>query len=254
MSSNRTYLITGANRGLGAAFVAHLLLRPATTVVAAVRDPSHPTSQALASLPKSDGSALVVVKIDAAAENDPQDAIAALQRDHAITSLDVVIANAGLAHSPGRVSELSSAPALEHFAVNSIAPIRLFAASAPLLKASENPVFVALSSLVGSIAEQETLSKMFPPMFSHYGASKAALNWFVRTLHFEEPWLASFVIHPGLVTTDMSAAVKASGVDFKAAGAISPEESVEAMLSVIDAADRETSGQFKKYDGTVLPW
>ncbi|KAK1982253.1 short chain dehydrogenase [Colletotrichum cereale] len=256
MSSGLTYLITGANRGIGHGFVSLLLQRPATTIVAAVRDPSSPSSRALADLPKGEGSRLVLVKLDASVESDPASAIAALQREHGIAALDVVIANAGTSHTSGRVADVDFASALDHFAVNSVAPLVLFRAAAPLLRAGAggNPVFVGMASLMGSNGAAADLARM-PVSFSPYGASKAALSWFVRRLSFEEPWLTAFVFHPGLVETDMATLLAdGAGADVKALGAITVEQSVEGMVATIDRANKESSGTFKNYDGTDLPW
>ncbi|KAH7160982.1 hypothetical protein EDB81DRAFT_866591 [Dactylonectria macrodidyma] len=140
--------------------------------------------------------------------------------EHGIQALDIVIANAGIASKSG------------------------------------NPIFVAISTLIGSIGSMEALAG-FPPTQSPYGGSKAALNWFIRRLHFEEPWLASFVFHPGLVETDLAAGAVASGgssLTLADLGAISVNTSVEGMVRVIDAATREVSGTFKVYDGTGVPW
>uniref|UniRef100_L2FDG6 Aflatoxin biosynthesis ketoreductase nor-1 n=1 Tax=Colletotrichum fructicola (strain Nara gc5) TaxID=1213859 RepID=L2FDG6_COLFN len=245
MSANQTYLITGANRGIGKGFVTALLVRPSTTVIAGVRDPSASSSKALASLPKGASSTLILVKIDSSVDTDPAAAIATLQKDHAITAIDTVIANAGISHTSGPVRETASAPALDHFRVNAIAPLLLFAATAPLLRKSANPVF-------------ESLAKLFPPGvgLSPYGASKATLNWLGKRLSVEEEWVTAFVFHPGLVETDMSAALaEKNGVaDAKSLGAITVETSVGGMVKVIDGATKEVSGKFKNYDGTDLPW
>ncbi|WYZ41242.1 hypothetical protein EsH8_V_000137 [Colletotrichum jinshuiense] len=256
MSSGLTYLITGANRGIGKGYVSLLLQRPSTTIVAGVRDPSHDSSKALTELPKADGSKVILVKIDSAVESDPATAIETIQKDHGITSLDIVIANAGISHSSTRSREIQHESALNHFAINSVAPLILLNAAAPLLKASKtgNPIFVGISSLIGSNGAQEMLAGL-PGFTSPYGASKAALNWFVRRLHFEEPWLTSFVFHPGLVETDMAAGLASkSGVDLKTLGAITVKESIDGMISTIDKATKEISGTFQNYDGTVLPW
>ncbi|GKT44831.1 norsolorinic acid ketoreductase nor1 [Colletotrichum spaethianum] len=256
MSPSLTYLITGANRGIGQGFVSLLLQRPSTTVIAGVRDPSNSSSKALADLPKGEGSKLIVVKIDSSVESDPASAIATLQKEHNITFLDVVIANAGISHSSESVSNVDIKSTLDHFTVNSVAPLILFNAAAPLLKASasKNPIFVAISSLMGSNGAADKVAQI-PVPISPYGASKAALNWFVRRLHFEEPWLTAFVFHPGLVETDMAAQLaETRGFDLKLFGAITVKQSVDGMAAAIDKANRESSGTFKNYDGTDLPW
>lgn len=256
MSSNRTYLITGASRGLGKGFTTVLLQKPSTTVIAAVRDPSKESSQALACLPKAADSKLIIVKLDSAIESDAFNAVTSLQQTHGIESLDVVIANAGINHSGNPVMQTSSAATVEHFSINAIAPMTLLQATAALLKASKSgcPAFVALSTIVGSMGSMEFFAQQ-PKVTSPYGASKAALNWLVRKVHFEEPWLTSFVFHPGVVLTEMTIrAIKEAGVDPKDVGAITVEESVPAMVKIIDSATREISGTFQNYNGTTLPW
>ncbi|KIV91571.1 hypothetical protein PV10_06094 [Exophiala mesophila] len=256
MSSSVTYLVTGANRGIGRGFVAALLQRASSTVIAAVRDPSKESSKALSQLPRASGSQLIVVKLDSAIESDAADAVERLRNEHKITSLDVVIANAGINHSLGRVLENSTEALLDHFYVNSIGPVNLLKATTEQLKSSRNgnPKFIAISTLIGTISGMELLSK-FPAPVSPYGSSKAALNWLLRRVHFEEPWLTTFVFHPGLVMTDMAAeVVEGKDLDLKDIGAISVEESVTGMLKTIDSASRDIGGTFQNYDGTVLPW
>ena len=258
MSSSLTYLITGANRGIGKGLATTYLSRPSTTVIAAVRDPSHATSQALKELPKADGSKLIIVKLDSTVESDAVDAVASLKKDHGIESLDVVIANAGIASGGTSIRKTTAANTALHFSVNTIAPVLLFQATADLLQASKmgNPKFMAISTFIGSIAGIDTLVSLgFPFTSSPYGGSKTALNWFVRRLHFEEPWLTSFVIHPGLVETDMAASLAAStNQKLEDFGAISVETSAAGMSKILDAATRETSGTFQNYDGAVNPW
>ncbi|KAH7403794.1 hypothetical protein BKA64DRAFT_670014 [Cadophora sp. MPI-SDFR-AT-0126] len=256
MSTPKTYLVTGANRGIGKGFVTSFLQRPSTTVIAAVRDPLHPTSKALSALPTAKDSRLILVPLDSSAPTSAKEAVEILKKDYSINHLDVVIANAGVAKGGATVRETSAENITEHVLVNTIGPVLLFQATADLLKASptKQPVFVAISTLVGSMGAMEMLAA-FPPNHSPYGGSKAALNWFIRRLHFEEPWLTSFVMHPGLVETDMAAAVAAPlGMKLKDFGAISVDTSVTGMASVIDAATKEVGGTFKNYDGSALPW
>ncbi|GJC77252.1 short chain dehydrogenase gsfK [Colletotrichum liriopes] len=252
MSSPATYLITGANRGIGRGFVQRILQKPSTTVIAAVRDPSHPTSKALADLPKGPDTKLIVIKLDSAVETDAAAAVGQL-REQGITSLDLVIANAGIAQGGTSVRNTSIANTQKHFNINAIGPLALFQATADLLKASKtgSPKFVAVSTIVGSIGSQEILTN-FPGTSSPYGASKAALNWFIRLLSFEEPWLTSWVFHPGLVETDLTSG---GGMDLKALGAISVETSVADMIKTTWSIEpKDLSGTFRNHDGTVIPW
>lgn len=254
MATTRTYLVTGANRGLGKGLVAQLLQRPSTTVVATVRDPIH-AAPALNELPKADGARLIVVKLDSRDASGAKTAIEQLRSEHNIDHLDVVIANAAINNHPGSVAEISTETMEDHFKVNTVGPIMLFQAVRPLLEASKtgHPVFVPVTSGLGSIAGQDQL-RVLPPAFSHYGATKAALNWFTRRIHFEEPWLISFVIHPGVVETDMMTSIPALVQNADLLGVITVEKSVSNMLIVIDSASLDIGGTFKSHDGVDLPW
>lgn len=252
MSAPSKYLITGANRGIGKGFVQRILQKPSTTVVAAVRDPLHPTSKALHDLPKGPDTKLIIVKLDSAVETDAANAVAHL-RNKGINSLDIVIANAGIAQGGAGVLDTAASNTLKHLNVNVLGPLTLAQATAPLLKASETgtPKFIAISTIMGSIGSQELFSQ-FPKTSSPYGASKACLNWFIRLLSFEEPWLTTIVFHPGLVETDLTAD---SGMDMEALGGISVETSVANMVKTTFSLDhKELSGSFRNHDGTVIPW
>ncbi|EGY22045.1 hypothetical protein VD0002_g9464 [Verticillium dahliae] len=256
MSAPTTFLVTGANRGLGKGFTAKLLERPGVTVIAAARDPASASS--LEQLPKGEGSRLIIVKIDSASDTDAAAAVEQLQSKHGITSLDVVIANAGIAKSGSSVANTTPELLREHVNVNAVGPLTLFQATRPLLQASKtgNPVFLPISTLLGSIGNQEAFEKLgLPPSLSPYGASKATLNWLIKRVHFEEPWLTSFVVHPGLVLTDMGSGAIGPGVDPKDFGAIDVETSINGLVKLIDEATRENSGgKFLLYDGSPLPW
>ncbi|TVY62515.1 Norsolorinic acid ketoreductase nor1 [Fusarium oxysporum f. sp. cubense] len=256
MAAPSTILITGGNRGIGKGFVQIFLARPSLTIIVAVRDPSHPTSKALQELPKGQGSKLIIVKLDSSVPSDAAQAIATIKKEHDISSLDIVIANAGIANNGGRVRDTAADNINKHIQVNTVGPIVLFQATADLLKASKtgSPSFIAISTLIGSINSMELVSG-FPVTHSPYGGSKAALNWFIRRIHFEEPWLISLVFHPGLVETDLAAAaVKGSSLQLSDIGAITVETSVMSMVKAIDKVTKELSGTFLNYDGTPLPW
>lgn len=254
-STPKTYLITGANRGIGKGLAEQLLQRPGLNIIAAVRNPAKAMA-ALSELPKGDGTTLITLKIDSNIDTDAADAVSRLQREYSITSIDVVIANAGISHSNGRVFENTPEALRDHFNINAIAPVVLFQAVSPLLKASKtgNPIFLPISTAISSIGLQPSLSA-FPQAFSPYGGSKTALNWLMTRIHLEEPWLTTWAAHPGLVLTDMSAQFKSSGIDPVTLGAITVETSVAGLLREIDTASREKyGGTFRSYDGNVLPW
>lgn len=252
--SSTTYLITGANRGIGKGLTAALLQRPNTTVIAGVRD-TGASASILNSLPAATGSKVILVKLDSQSETDAQDAVSQLKSEHSITSLDVVIANAGIAQNGSSVAQTTSENLRAHFNTNTIGPVLLFQAVKPLLQASKTgkPVFLAISTMIGSIGSQDALSQL-PRTFSPYGASKAALNWLVKRLHIEESWLTAYVTHPGLVLTDMGSGMFSTTEEAVAMGAITVDVSIEGILKTLDGASREIGGSFQNYDGTTIPW
>ncbi|KAH7241256.1 hypothetical protein BKA59DRAFT_400186 [Fusarium tricinctum] len=256
MNVTQTVLVTGANRGIGRAFTSAYLDRPSTTVIAAVRDTAKESSKSLHSLPKAIGSRLILVKVDSAIHSDAAEAVNKVQTDFEIDSLDVVIANAGISHSGTSILHMSVVSATQHFKINSLGPVTLLQATVPLLRASKlgHPKFVAISSNVGTIGGADSLRDV-PPVLSPCGASKAALNWFIKRLHAEEEWVISFAFHPGLVLTELAQRTFTSaGVSLKGTEAISVEESVQGMIETIDSASQDTSGTFRGYASRVLPW
>jgi hypothetical protein len=73
----------------------------------------------------------------------------------------------------------------------------LFQSTHALLQASAAPRFVAISSGAGSIELIPTI----PIDGGPYGSSKAALNWVVRKIHYENEWLgASLSFLPSLLS------------------------------------------------------
>jgi norsolorinic acid ketoreductase len=136
---------------------------------------------------------LITVKLDSTSTTDAADAVTILKSEHHIDHLDVVIANAGIANYFGPVLTTPVDQFKEHLEVNAVGVLVLFQAVHDLLSASKNPKFVTISSPVGSIGHQE----LIPIPSTAYGASKAALNYLTRKIHFENPNLVVFPLSPG---------------------------------------------------------
>lgn len=170
-------------------------------VIAAVRDPLDKKSTvALSNAICGSNSELIITKIDSLDSNSSSSGISSIAER--IDHLDVVIANAGVLQHYGLVTALPIDMLSYHFAINAAAPISLLQNCLPLLKKSNKnncPKFVVISSSLSSITQVDQLS----PLTRAYGASKAAINYLMRKVHFEEPWLSSLVICPGWTRTDM---------------------------------------------------
>lgn len=141
-------LVTGGNRGLGQGLVKRFLAQwnhvgffPSDPWVLwwrveaeyynrssspQISDPGHPTSQALADLPKGKGSGLIVVKYDAAVEQDAFDIVKQLREKHGVEHLDIVVANAGIVKSYPLVKEVTRAEILGHLEVNVFGVVSLY--------------------------------------------------------------------------------------------------------------------------------
>ncbi|RKK90870.1 hypothetical protein BFJ71_g11227 [Fusarium oxysporum] len=248
--SHATYvLITGCNRGIGRGLFETYIARPDHVVVAAVRDPTAESSKALLHVTKGTNSRCILVKIDSASETDAPDAMSTLKRDHGITKLDLVVANAGISKYFGTAEVTPVKEMMDHFKINSVAPLLLFQATWPLLHAAKAPKFVTISSGAGSLGFMENLKVEN----TAYGSSKAALNFITRRIHFENPDLVAFSINPGWLQTDLgNHAAQSSGLS---AAPVSVQDGVNGIVSVIDGATRNaTSGRFLSWENKELPW
>ncbi|PYH45083.1 SDR family oxidoreductase [Aspergillus saccharolyticus JOP 1030-1] len=236
--SSTIYLITGASRGIGHGLVKLLISRPNCTIIAAVRDPSADTAQALLTLAAGEGSRLIVVKIDAESDTDAHKAIQHLQEKENIDHLDVVVANAGYYDDDYRLEDVPLHKVQRHLDVNTVGLIRLFqAAFKPLGRSpQQQPKFVTISSFLGSIAG--LAEEYFPG--GGYGASKAAANWITRKIHVENERWVSFMVHPGFVKTAMgNAAAKSIGLE----SAFSEvDDCASGIAKLIDGATRDSVG------------
>jgi norsolorinic acid ketoreductase len=192
-----------------------------------VRDPKAALSQELLSLQAGKGSKVILIKIDSAVDSDPQAAITDLQQSYGIKKIDVVIANAGIAEHAAVVAEASPEAIRQHLDVNLIGVITLFQATAVLLQKSSQPKFFVLSSMLGSL----NLIEAIPGPWLAYGITKAALNYTVRKIHFENEWLTAVALSPGFTQTDMGAfAARIFGVE---AAPLPLEVCIEGLIAVV---------------------
>ncbi|KAL7947002.1 hypothetical protein V8C42DRAFT_319390 [Trichoderma barbatum] len=247
-SQKTVILITGANRGIGLQLTKKFVARDNTVVIAAVRNPDNASStQTLLELPCGAESSLVIIKIDSLDISSAASGIASVS--NSIDHLDLVIANAGILKQFGPVSEMDLSEISAHIAVNTTAPIALLQATKPLLQKAANPRFVALSTSIGSITEMED----FPAQLGAYGASKAAINYLMRKVHFEETWLTSMVVDPGWTQTDMGN-TGAQMTNFGEKAPVPLDVSVKGVVEEIDGITKAKSGTFASYNHTGYRW
>ena len=220
------YLVTGANRGIGLAFARHLSER-GDQVLATARHPEK--ARGLAKLSRLE-------QLDVVDEKS----IASLARRIADQPLDVLINNAGIGDAGPRFGHVSIEELEQAFRVNAIGPVAVTQALLPSLRAGQRRTVVNLSSGLASISENESGG------WIAYRASKAALNQLTRTMAGElrKEGFICIAICPGWVKTDMGGH----------GASVSPDDSVAAMLKVVDRLKPSDTGRFLDRRGKQLPW
>jgi len=165
--ADRIALVTGASRGIGAA-IALALAEAGAHIVAVAR-----TVGGLEELDdkiEAAGSSATLVPLDM--KDFAGIARLALALNERYGRLDVLVGNAGMLTTPSPVAHIEPKAWDDIFAVNVTANWHLLRACDALLKASAAGRAVFITS---------GLAWMARPYFSHYAASKAALDELVRT-------------------------------------------------------------------------
>lgn len=232
---SRRVLVTGASRGLGLEFVRQLLAR-GDAVVAACRRPAE--ADALNALAAANPGRLQVLPLELTEAGSRAALLAEVGARWG--AIDVLINNAGVLASGERFGQLDAAHFRTAFETNTLAPLLIAEAAAPLLAKGRAPVAAYLSSVLGSIASTQSF---YTPS---YAVSKAALNMAVRlaAIAMAEHGIRSVALHPGWVKTDMGG----PGAPLEA------PESVAGMLKVIATLPADARGEFIDYRGETLPW
>ncbi len=229
-----TVLITGANRGLGLEFCRQYAEQD-WHVIACSRNPDDAFDlNSLASRHPN----IQLEQLDVSAFEQ----IDALSRKLAGLSIDVLINNAGI-YADNKINGLGHLDYqtwTNSLLINTQAPVKMSEAFLPHIKKSDKKLIVAISSLMGSMADNDSGGSVF------YRSSKAALNAAMKSLAIElkNQSVGVLIFHPGWVKTDMG------GPD----ALINAEQSVAGMRTLIDNFSLDQSGRFVKYDGTPMPW
>ena len=219
-----TYLITGANRGIGLEFARQLKNR-GEDVIATCRT----TSPELNSLS---------VRIETGVDITSGDSIIKLRKKLNDTKIDVLVQNAGIAEF-NSLSKLDPQSIMHQFEVNALSPLCFVQT---MLSHMNNSAKIALiSSRMGSVGDNNSGGSY------GYRMSKVALCMAGKSLSIDlkSKDISVAILHPGLVSTRMTA--------FTSNG-IQPEESVKGLIQRIDELTLENTGTFWHSNGEILPW
>jgi NAD(P)-dependent dehydrogenase (short-subunit alcohol dehydrogenase family) len=219
-----TYLVTGANRGIGYEFCRQLQAR-GETVIAVCRT----ADEALQKLG---------VQVETGIDITSDASVASLHDRLGDTTIDVLINNAGILQRV-TLEQLDFDSIRQQFEVNALGALRVTHALLPHLKAGSKVVL--MTSRMGSIADNTSGGSY------GYRMSKVALSMAGKSLsHDLKPQqIAVAILHPGLVQTRMT--------NFTPGG-ITPEVSVAGLLQRIDELNLDNTGTFWHSNGEVLPW
>jgi NAD(P)-dependent dehydrogenase (short-subunit alcohol dehydrogenase family) len=224
MSEQPVALVSGASRGIGAEIARQLAADHGFLVFAGAREP--------ADVETLDGIEPIELDVTDQATVD-----AARERIEADPGrLDALVNNAGVYGDPIGAADYDLERAHEVLEVNTFGPWRLTQAFLPLLRRSEHPRVVDVSSGAGQLSEMNGGR-------AAYRLSKAALNALTRTLASDERWLKVNTMCPGWVRTDMGGSAAPRSVEAGADTAV--------WLATLPD-DGPTGGFFR--DHKPIPW
>ncbi|MDY6902115.1 MAG: SDR family oxidoreductase [Cyanobacteriota bacterium] len=217
-----TYLVTGANRGIGLEYCRQLKKR-GDNVIAVCRSVSDELKD-------------LEVQTETDVDITSDSSVSQLVKKLDGKTIDVLINNAGIIE---RVSldNLDFDSIRRQFEVNAVGPLRLTQALLNNLKSGSK--IIMMTSRMGSIDDNTSGGSY------GYRMSKVALSMAGKSLSedLKSKNIPVAILHPGLVQTRMTGF---SG--------ITTEESVKGLLARIDELNMENTGTFWHSNGEILPW
>jgi len=228
-------LITGANRGVGLALVTQCVDR-GDRAFAGCRSPEK--AKELNALASKHPGQITILKLDVT--NQEAISTSVNQTASQVEGLDLLINNGATHYADVPLSDVKEDVLLKTLHVNAVGPVMVVQKFLGLLRKSDHPKIVNISSEAGSISKIAGFRG-----YAYYG-SKAAENMFTRCLAFdpETHGVTIIAMHPGWVRTDMG------GPNAH----LSPEESAIGILKVTDQLKPEDNGKFFTWEGIEYPW
>ena len=225
-----TWLITGADRGIGEAMCRHLCARGEAVIAACLGD-----SPAL-----RERGIDVVSGVDVCGDA----AVAKLVSHLSGSRIDVLVNNAGFVQQ-APLGRFDFAAMQKEYEVNALGPLRVTQALLPLL-ANGSKVGI-VTSRVGSLGENRS-GGLYGYRMSKAAANMAGLN-LARDL--QARGIAVICLHPGSVRTEMTRGLTDSAT---VGTLVDPEVAARGLIARLDELTLEHTGSFRHANGESLPW
>jgi NAD(P)-dependent dehydrogenase (short-subunit alcohol dehydrogenase family) len=221
---SKVALVSGASRGIGAEIARELAKDQGFHVFAGARE--------LSDVDQGEGIEPIQLDVtDQASVDAARD-----QVQSKAGRLDSLVNNAGVYGEVTGAADYDLEDAHQVLEVNTFGPWRLIEAFLPLLRESDQPRIVNVSSGAGQLSDMNGGR-------AAYRVSKAALNALTRTLASDEPWVKVNTMCPGWVRTDMGGSAAPKSVEEGADTAV--------WLATLPG-DGPTGGFFR--DRKPIPW
>jgi len=239
--------ITGANKGIGFA-TAQQLLQKGFFVYLGCRSLER-GSQALEQLRSEGLTNAEIVQIDITSDESVTNARIELAKK--TDELDVLINNVGITGNMPQDALTATVSEFENVLnTNLYGTLRVVQAFTELLKKSEEPQIINISSSIGSLTlHSDAKWKYFENanLFMVYAVSKAALNMYTISLANQLPKFRIHLVDPGFIKTDLT----------NNQGSGTPEDAAKTIVSTV--VDKNIpSGKFVSQDhdseSQQCPW
>lgn len=220
-------LITGADRGIGAALARHYQSRGDVAIAACLKDGADLSAEGIRVVPAIDVT--------------DSTAVAGLARQLEHVRIDTLISNAGAA-TLDRWGKFDFDAMLRLYDVNALGPLRVVQAlSDSLVTGSKVGI---ITSRVGSIGDNASGG------LYGYRMSKSAANQLGVNLYHElrPRGIQVMLLHPGTVATEMTRGAR------DRSKFLTPEQAAAGLVAQLDRLGPDTPPEFRHSDGTLLPW